>query len=111
MRTAITIGIEHGGKKASLMFGPEVGIDDQYSEFKKLPEESQVHEKFERVEVWESDSGCCRYRGFLTKKARDARDSSLKNQHDEHESFKASEETRNSGKTSDRTATKRSETK
>lgn len=72
MRTAATFATEHGGKKVVLLFGPDTGVDDQKAEFKKLPPDS-VHPKFERVELWESDSGIVKYRKFITPKEDDRR--------------------------------------
>lgn len=111
MRTAITIGIHHGGEKTSLITGAEVSVSDQLAGFKKLPEQNQPHEKFERIEVWESDSGKVRSRTYITKKAFDDREASLKKQREEHEKAKDEEAKRNKGEPSDKKAAKEAASK
>lgn len=101
MRTAITIGIHHGGEKTSLIHGVELTVDGHRDKFKKLPTD-ESHETFERIEVWESDSGCVRFRKFLTKKASAEREASKKKQQEEHEKAKAAEANRNAGKTEEK---------
>lgn len=68
MRTAITVGIEHGSGKASVIHGSEIGLMDQIREFKKLPARSS-HDKFSRVEIWDSSSGIIKSLKFSTPEA------------------------------------------
>lgn len=66
MRTAITVGWFHGAKETKTLLGPETAIEDQIAAFKKLPA-TEVHDQFERVELWESGSGVTKTRKFISK--------------------------------------------
>ena len=65
MRTAITIGVEHKTGKTSLIYGPELPEVDQVKEIKKLPQRSS-HDKFSRIEIWESSAGVIKSLKFST---------------------------------------------
>lgn len=106
MRTAITIGIHHGGEKTSLISGTEISVGEQLARFRKLPADRQPHDKFERIEVWESDSGKVKSKVYLSKKAFDEREAALKKQHEEHEKAKAKEDDRNKGDSSEKKQSK-----
>lgn len=56
MRTAITVGIHHGGEITELLFGVSTSLDEQRREVKKL-RLAGSHERFESIELWESGSG------------------------------------------------------
>lgn len=62
MRTAVTIGYEHGSGKAHLITGPEVSVADQRAAIKSLGDK-KTHRLFSAVEVWES-SGISKWRSF-----------------------------------------------
>lgn len=68
MRTAITIGVGHDGKTTELLHGAEVPINEQVSEIKKLAA-NPAHEKFSRVELWESGFGIAKRIKFEAKAA------------------------------------------
>ena len=56
MRTAITIGVHHGGEITELLEGVSTPIEEQRARF-KLARASETHPQFERIELWESDRG------------------------------------------------------
>lgn len=60
MRTAITIGFTHEGE-VELLTGTEVSNAQQREILRHAPAQ---HERFARVEVWESDRGMTRSRKF-----------------------------------------------
>lgn len=63
MRTAITLGWKHGGKSVDLLDPPNVSLVEQRQKFKQLNPDG-FHSTYERIEVWESDSGVVRSRKF-----------------------------------------------
>lgn len=56
MRTAITIGIHHGGEITELLAGVETSYSAQRKEFKAL-RMAGTHERFASIELWDSSSG------------------------------------------------------
>jgi hypothetical protein len=56
MRTAITLGIHHGGEIVELLAAFPTPLDEQRTAFKALRAQTG-HEKFERVEFWDSGNG------------------------------------------------------
>jgi hypothetical protein len=72
MRTALTIGYPHKGKKAILLADVEVPIQTQIEGFKALLVKGQMadsnklaHSDYRRVEIWESDGGRTKARDFV----------------------------------------------
>jgi hypothetical protein len=63
MRTAITIGIRHGGKPTEVVSLPDVPIITQRSAFKLLRQEA-TNPLYERVELWDSGGGRMRTARF-----------------------------------------------
>lgn len=57
MRTAITIGIHHGGEITELLEGVTTSIEEQRKRF-KAARAAETHDRFERIELWESGTGC-----------------------------------------------------
>ena len=57
MRTAITLGIHHGGEIVELLAAAPTPLDEQRRAFKAL-RAAESHEKFERIEFWDSGAGC-----------------------------------------------------
>lgn len=56
MRTAITIGIHHGGEIVEMLAAAPTSIDVQRRAFKQL-RASPTHERFESIELWDSGVG------------------------------------------------------
>jgi|GEM_PF-5558596 len=56
MRTAITIGIHHGGEIVELLAATPTPLDEQRRAFKAL-RAATSHEKFESIEFWDSGAG------------------------------------------------------
>lgn len=56
MRTAITIGIHHGGEIVELLAAAPTPLDEQRRAFKAL-RAATSHEKFESIEFWDSGAG------------------------------------------------------
>lgn len=62
MRTAITLGIHHGGEIVELLAAAPTPLDEQRRAFKAL-RAAASHEKFESIEFWDSGAGrVLRYR-------------------------------------------------
>jgi hypothetical protein len=57
MRTAITLGIHHGGEIVELLAAAPTPLDEQRRAFKAL-RAADSHERFERIEFWDSGAGC-----------------------------------------------------
>lgn len=91
MRTAITIGVLHGGQTSKVLHGPEVPIADQMSAFKQLPSHKGPHNDFERIEVWDSGSGVVKTSRFVTP---DAHAAMLKDHARQRQEFEAAEKLR-----------------
>lgn len=64
MRTGVTIGTRHGGKRQEIISGENVSLPDQVEEF-KANQLSKTHPDFERIEVWDNDSGRVKSARFL----------------------------------------------
>lgn len=86
MRTAITVGWKHGGKDSTVILQPTSPILEHYAAFKKL-DPNGVNDTFQRVEIWESDSGVVQTREFVTQKERSRRDEVSKQLESEREKF------------------------
>jgi hypothetical protein len=56
MRTAITIGIHHGGDIVEIIAAPPTPLDEQRRAFKAMRAEVG-HDKFESIEFWDSGAG------------------------------------------------------
>jgi hypothetical protein len=56
MRTAITLGIHHGGEIVELLAAAPTPLDEQRRAFKALRAASS-HERFESIEFWDSGAG------------------------------------------------------
>ena len=56
MRTAITLGIHHGGEIVELLAATPTPLDEQRRAFKAL-RAAASHEKFESIEFWDSGAG------------------------------------------------------
>ncbi len=56
MRTAITLGIHHGGEIVELLAAAPTPLDEQRRAFKAL-RAAASHEKFESIEFWDSGAG------------------------------------------------------
>ena len=56
MRTAITLGIHHGGEIVELLAAAPTPLDEQRRAFKAL-RTGQSHERFESIEFWDSGAG------------------------------------------------------
>jgi hypothetical protein len=73
MRTAITVGRKHGGKKLEIISGPETPIREQLDAFKDEVRSGESHESLEYIELWISDSGRAKKRKFITPAAAKAK--------------------------------------
>lgn len=62
MRTALTIGYEHGSGKAVLVRDSATPFSDQRAGLKAL--QSATHPMFQRIEVWSSDRGLVKRKEF-----------------------------------------------
>lgn len=56
MRTAITLAIHKGGELVEMLEGPLTPIDEQRARFKQA-RQAKTHDRFERIELWESGAG------------------------------------------------------
>ncbi|MFM7099927.1 MAG: hypothetical protein ACKO3N_02015 [Verrucomicrobiota bacterium] len=56
MRTAVTLGIHRGGEIVELLAAFPTAVDEQRRAFKELRREG-THDRFERIELWESGAG------------------------------------------------------
>lgn len=65
MRTALIIGITHGGESV-LVAGPEIGIDDQRKMRSEALSAGGVNDEFAEVQFWTSDAGKERVVKFKT---------------------------------------------
>lgn len=63
MRTSITLGYIRDGGGTELLAAGETSIEEQRLQFKEA-RQTRVHEKYERVERWESDRGRVQYHDF-----------------------------------------------
>ncbi len=63
MRTSITLGIIRDEGGTELLAAGETPIEEQISQFKEA-RQSRFHDKYERVERWESDRGRVQYHDF-----------------------------------------------
>lgn len=61
MRTAITLGYEHGSGRAVLVSGPDIPITQQRETLKAIA--GKAHALFSQIEVWDS-SGLTKWRRF-----------------------------------------------
>lgn len=93
MRTAITVGWKHGGKESTVIIQPTSPVSEHHAAFKKL-DPNGVHDTFQRVEIWESDSGVVLSREFITQKERTRRDEAAKQLEAEREKFAKSSKAR-----------------
>lgn len=57
MRTAITLAFHKGGEIIEMLRGPDTSIDEQRAEMKRQ-RAVKDHPVFDRLEYWESGSGC-----------------------------------------------------
>lgn len=63
MRTAILLGRKHGSKKLELI-STETDVIKNKLAFKDHAREGQVHDDYDRVELWISDAGLVKERDF-----------------------------------------------
>jgi hypothetical protein len=57
MRTALLIAVHIGGEITELLRGRETPLDEQRAEFKRLRLAGDNHDKWEALELWQSDGG------------------------------------------------------
>lgn len=57
MRTALLIAVHIGGEITELLKGRETPLDEQRAEFKRLRLAGDNHDKWESLELWQSDGG------------------------------------------------------
>jgi hypothetical protein len=57
MRTALLIAVHIGGEITELLRGRETPLDEQRAEFKRLRLAGDNHDKWESLELWQSDGG------------------------------------------------------